>query len=477
MDLTEFLNKEQFSSFVNGDFVSSKNEDTNNFISPVTKKAWKSFSLASEQQVQTAIEAAQNAFFQWKITPSPVRGMFLRQCGDALLANKELLADVMAMEMGKTIRDGIKEVEYSAGFFHWFAGEAERIYGLTIPSQHIEKRIMVLKEPIGVSGLITPWNFPLAMPARKIGAALAAGCTAILKPASECPLSGLAIAYIFQSLGLPPGVLNVVIGDEKKIGKALLESPIVRKIGFTGSDEVGKYLYAQSAPTLKKLTLELGGHAPFIVFDDANLERVIEGIMISKFRNSGQTCIAPNRMIVQEKIFPEFLKELIKSLKEIKTGNPLNPSTDLTNILHSSASKKVKKHVDDAVKKGAKIEYEGKEMCDPFVLSGVTENMLIFNEETFGPVVPITTFKTMPEAIMLANRSQYGLASYLFTENLTTAHIIIGALEYGIIGLNDGLPSSPQLPFGGMKYSGFGKEGGPSGMDEYLVEKSVSIRI
>ena len=475
MSLNQFIQQERHGSFLNGEFVTPRNRDGIDLISPTTKQKWKTIIPATQEDTKRAIEFADFAFRQWRWIPPPTRSKILQRCADLLMENQQLLAEVMTMEMGKTIREGLKEVEYTSGYFHWFAGEAERIYGVTLHSENAEKRIMILPEPIGVAAMITPWNFPLAMGGRKIAAALAAGCTAIIKPSSECPISTLAIAYLLREAGLPPGAINVVVGPEQEIGEVFLKSPVVRKLAFTGSCEVGRYLYAQSGQTLKKLTMELGGHAPVLIFDDALLDRAVEGTIAAKFRNSGQSCIAANRILVQENIYPKFLEKFVARVKSMRVGDPLDPNTDLSNVIHKTSREKVKSQIEDAVSKGAHIVLQGNDSAYPTILTDVTPKMNIFTEETFGPVAPITRFKTMEEAVSLANDSQYGLASYLFTESLTCGHFVIGALEYGIIGLNDGLPSAPQGSFGGIKNSGFGREGGPSGIKEYLVDKYVSI--
>lgn len=475
MNLDKFIEQPMFSSFINGNFIKGHEQAKEDFISLTTGKKWKSFIPVQPEDSKQAIAAAKNASMQWKMIPPPIRGAYIRKIGDALLANKEVLAHLMAMEMGKPIKEGANEVDYAAGFYYWFSGEAERIYGLTIPSQHPRKRLMVSFQPIGVCGVITPWNFPLAMGARKIAAALAAGCTVVCKPSPECPFSTLLLGKIAQEINLPPGVINILIGPEKEIGEALLASVDVRKMTFTGSCEVGRYLYRGSAETLKKITLELGGHAPLLVFDDADLEKAVEGTITAKFRNNGQTCVAPNRILLQEKIFESYKKKLIESTKKLCVGNPLDSKTDLSTVLHPASIEKVQEHVKDALDKGATADLKGEFSYQPTILSEVNSSMKVFHEETFGPVLPLISFKTLEEAISIANDSLYGLAAYAFTQNLKQAHIVAECLEYGIIGLNDGLPSTPQGSFGGVKYSGFGREGGPSGIREYLVEKYISV--
>lgn len=474
MSLQDLLKQEKFTSFIDGDFLFNKANQEHSLISPTTKKHWKTVLFANQADVHAAISAAKKAFATWKIVPAPSRGEFLRKLGTLLQKNKEDLALVMAMEMGKPIKEALKEVEYAAGFYFWFAGEAERIYGLSIPSIHPNKKLTILQEPIGLCGIITPWNFPLAMGARKIAAALAAGCCVVAKPSPECPISMSAFAHLCREVDLPKGVFNVVIGPEKEVGKVLLESADIRKISFTGSCGVGRYLFRESAATLKKLTLELGGHAPLIVFDDADINKAVEGTIAAKFRNNGQTCIAANRILVQKTIAKKYLEKLLHAIQKLTIGNPLEKQTDLSTVLHPESEQKVNRHIKDALKKGATALLMGKKSYFPTVLVDVTPEMNIFYEETFGPVAAITQFDQFEEGIDLANASEYGLSAYVFTQNLQKAHLAIDQLQYGIIGLNDGLPSAPQASFGGIKNSGFGREGGPSGLREYLTEKFVS---
>lgn len=476
MDVEQFLDQPKLGYFIDGKFIVPSEKKEREFISPVTGKAWKTLVEADQQSAQQAIEAAKKAFHDWKQIPSPVRGGYLRKIGDLMNEYKEDFANVMAMEMGKPVREGLGEVAYASGYFHWFAGEAERIFGQTIPSQYKGKWLMILREPVGVCAAITPWNFPLAVPARKIAPALAAGCTIVVKPSPETPVSLLLLAHICNMAELPKGVVNIIDGPEKEIGQVLLDSPIIRKLTFTGSTQVGRYLYRHSSQTLKKLTLELGGHAPLIVFDDADLDKAVEGTIGGKFRNNGQTCVSPNRIFVQDGIYDTFVKKFVDGVKRLRIGNPLDPQTELSHVLHPESVKKVKKHIQDAIDKGAKAELQGKEPYEPTILIDVTPDMIIFREETFGPVAPIIRFKSDEEGIALANDSEFGLSSYVFTESLSRAIAVMEKLEYGIIGLNDGVPSAPQASFGGIKSSGFGREGGPTAIQEYLNEKFVSIR-
>ena len=475
MELKKFLTENLHYSLVDGKSIYGQGEMAVDFITPITGNPWKQIIPVTGKEVNESISIAQQAFTKWSRVPAFQRAEMLRKVAALILENMDLLINTMTMEMGKTSREGRSEVIYSAGFFSWFAGEAERTYGKIIPSHVPNKNLKVFYEPIGVCGIITPWNFPLAMPARKIAAALAAGCTIVAKPSPETPFTMLLLAKICHMAGIPTDALNVVIGPEKEIGNSLLNSSSVRKISFTGSSDVGKYLYMKSGMTLKKLTLELGGHAPLIVFDDANIDCAVRETIVAKFRNSGQTCIAANRIIVQDKIYDKFLERFIASVKDLKVGDPFSETTDISNILHPISVVKVNEQIDDALCKGAKVEYLTKKIYEPKIISDVTPGMKIFREETFGPIASITKFSTLEEAIVLANSSEYGLTAYVFTESMKKAAIAVSQLEYGIIGVNDGLPSTPQGSFGGIKSSGLGREGGPSGIYEYLTEKFVSI--
>jgi len=470
MKTQEFWHTDTFGSYINGKLRTGPTED---LISPVTGSKWKSIHHASSQDTRETIECAEKAFRIWKEIPAKEKANILRKIASLLLDHRVALAEVMTHEMGKSRRDGLAEVAYAAGFYNWFAGEAERIYESQIVSG--EKTLCHLREPVGVCGLITPWNFPLAMPARKIAAALAAGCSVILKPSPECPISALFIAAACAEAGVPPGVVNVVLGPEEEIGRELLSSPIVKKMSFTGSEEVGKYLYKHSASTLKKLTLELGGHAPAIVHEDANLDLAAKQIAIAKFRNNGQTCVAVNRIFVHESVHDAFLEKFVNRVKSLKVGNPLESDTDLTNVLHPSVHDKIRKHVQDAIELGGVVVLEANELFEPVIIKNVRPEMLVMHEETFGPVAPIISFQKESEVYRQANSTPYGLAAYLFTQDYGRTQRGIRQLDYGIVGVNDGLPSSPQLSFGGRKASGFGVEGGPRGIDEYLVSKCVSI--
>jgi len=475
--LHEFFNFSQLSSWVGGKMIRFNKEKKSTLKSPTTKKAWKTLSLASPSDVKKGIAAAHEAFPEWRSVSFKKKGTILRKLAALIEDNRSIFAEAMILEMGKTKKDALAEVTYSLGFFAWFAGEAERVFEKRRASSDGAKTLEYRFEPIGVAGLITPWNFPLAMPARKVAAALAAGCTVVLKPSPECPVTALLLARACQIAGVPDGAVNIVIGEEEEVGEALLDSPLVKKLGFTGSTEVGRFLYERSAPTLKKLTLELGGHAPGIIFDDADLEETVKQVIAAKFRNNGQTCIAINRLYVQSGIYSKFQKALIKEIKKLKAGDPRVESTDLTTVLHPASTKKVKAHLKDALAKGAKAPIQGKHPYEPTLLTGVKKNMKLMKEETFGPVLPLIKFKTLEEAVEEANSTPYGLASYLFTQSMATSEKVASELQYGIIGVNDGLPSAPEASFGGVKDSGFGREGGPTGIYEYLREKFISTKI
>lgn len=472
--LTDYFEQECCYSWINGREVAGQNHLPVKMISPVTEQYWKKvFPIGSAETVQ-AIAVAHTAYCHWRDTPPPVRARLLRTIADLMIEHKDLLAKAITMEMGKPIRESREEILYGAGYFSWFAGEAERIYGIVIPSQFPQKKLEVVYEPVGICGLITPWNFPIAMPARKMAAALAAGCALVIKPSAETPVSLLLLAKICQLAGLPDGVVNVVLGPEQEIGNAFLDSAIIRKISFTGSTSVGMYLYRRSADTMKRLTLELGGHAPVLVFDDAAIDRAVAGILIAKFRNAGQTCIGANRILVQQGIYEPFMEAFVAAVKKLKVGDPFDEETDISRVLHVSAREKVNRHIEDALDKGAEAILMSAQPHQPKILSGITSSMKIFSEETFGPVAPITKFQSLDQAIGFANSTEYGLSAYLFSSSMQRAREAACRLEYGMIGINDGAISTPQASFGGVKHSGFGREGGPSGIYEYLSEKYIS---
>jgi succinate-semialdehyde dehydrogenase/glutarate-semialdehyde dehydrogenase len=383
------------------------------------------------------------------------------------------------MEQGKPLKEAIGEINYANGFLSWYAEEAKRIYGETIPATQRNKRLFVQKQPVGVVAVITPWNFPAAMITRKVAPALAAGCTVVIKPAEQTPLTALKLAKLAEAAGIPKGVINVVTGSAKDIGEVWLQDDRVRKLTFTGSTEVGKLLMQQSAQTVKKLSLELGGHAPVIILEDVNIDKAVDGVIAAKYRNAGQTCICANRIYVHESIYQAFIEKLIPKVKELVIGNGLEEGIDIGPLIDQAAVEKVILHINDAVSNGAKVELGGTRkgglFVEPTILSNINDHMLCMKDETFGPVAPVTTFKTEEEVIKRANNSIFGLAAYVFTENISKGIKVTEALEYGIIGLNDGLPSTPQAPFGGFKQSGIGREGGHHGIEEYLEIKYISL--
>jgi succinate-semialdehyde dehydrogenase/glutarate-semialdehyde dehydrogenase len=432
-------------------------------------------------ETRQAIDAAAAAFPEWRARTGKERSAILRRWYEAIMASQEDLAVLMTLEQGKPLAESRSEVAYGASFIEWFAEEAKRTYGDTIPSHARDKRLVVVKEPIGVVGCITPWNFPVAMITRKVGPALAAGCTVVSKPASQTPFSALALAVLAERAGVPKGVVNVVTGSATEIGGELTTSPVVRKISFTGSTAVGKVLMAQCASTIKKVSLELGGNAPFIVFDDADLDAAVEGAIASKYRNTGQTCVCANRFLVQGSIYEEFARKLGTAVERLEVGPGLEEGVTQGPLIDMAAVEKVERHIRDAVSKGAAVASGGSRHAGggrfftPTVLTGVTVEMDVAREETFGPVAPLFRFETEADAIQLANSTEFGLAAYFYGRDIGRVWRVAEALEYGIVGINTGLISTEVAPFGGMKESGIGREGSKYGIDEYLEVKYLCI--
>ena len=432
-------------------------------------------------ETRRAIEAANAAWPAWRALTAGARARILRRWFDLIVENQEDLAVLMTSEQGKPLAEARGEVLYAASFIEWFAEEGKRIYGDVIPPHLADKRIVVTKEPIGVCGAITPWNFPSAMITRKAGPALAAGCPMVLKPASQTPYSALALAVLAERAGVPAGVFNVVTGSATAIGGELTANPIVRKLSFTGSTETGIKLMAQCAPTLKKLSLELGGNAPFIVFDDADLDAAVQGALASKYRNTGQTCVCANRLLVQDGVYERFAAKLAEAVSQLKVGPGLAEGTNQGPLIDENAVRKVEEHIADAVSKGARILTGGKRhplggtFFEPTILADVTPQMKVAREETFGPVAPLFRFHTEEEAIRMANDTEFGLAAYFYTESSSRVWRVGGALEYGIVGINTGLISTEVAPFGGMKASGIGREGSKYGIEEYVEIKYMCI--
>ncbi len=435
----------------------------------------------SAADTKRAIESAHAAFPAWRDQTAKTRSQLLRRWFDLILAHRDDLAAIMVSEQGKPLLEARGEIDYAASFIEWFSEEARRVYGDVVPSPWADRRMFTLKQPLGVAALITPWNFPAAMFTRKAGAALAAGCTVVAKPASQTPFTALALAELAQRAGLPPGVLNVVTGDAAMIGKVLTSHPRVRKVSFTGSTSVGKQLLAQSAGTLKHVSLELGGNAPFIVFDDADLDAAVAGALASKYRNSGQTCVCANRVFVQDGIFDAFAKKFAAAAAQLKVGEGFTPGVETGPLISATALEKVEAHVADALAHGATLLTGGRrhalggQFFQPTVLSQCTPDMQICRDETFGPVAPLIRFADEAEVIGMANDSEFGLAAYAWTRDLGRAWRLAERLDYGMVGINAGLISTAEAAFGGMKQSGLGREGGRSGIDEYLESKYVNL--
>jgi succinate-semialdehyde dehydrogenase/glutarate-semialdehyde dehydrogenase len=428
-----------------------------------------------------AVLAAHAAWPDWRDRTAKERAVILRRWYGLIMANQDDLATILTSEMGKALAEAKAEVAYAAAFVEWFAEEGRRIYGDVIPTHRTDSRIVIIKQPVGVCAAITPWNFPSAMPTRKIAPALASGCTMVLKPAGQTPLSALALMELAWRAGIPKGVLNVVTGDSSIIGRELCENPLVRKLTFTGSTPIGKLLMRQSSETLKKISLELGGHAPFIVFDDADLEAAIEGAVVAKYRSSGQTCVCANRILVQDGIYEAFVSKFISATKNLKVGNGLDPAVNIGPLIDRDALEKMEEQVRDGIAKGATVSLGGKPhelgytFFEPTILTDVTPDMLCARQETFGPVAPVMRFQSEADAISIANDTPYGLAAYLYSRDLARVIRVSEALEYGMVGVNTGLISTEVAPFGGVKQSGIGREGSKYGIEEYLEMKYICI--
>src|SRR5271166_6208274 len=464
-------------AYLGGLWRDADNRATLDVNNPATGEILGSVPLMGRVETQRAIEAAKIAWIEWRRQPAVSRSRILRKWHDLMLDNVEDLGKLMTAEQGKPLEEAKGEVAYAASFIEWFAEEAKRVYGDTIPSPWEDRRLVVIKEPIGVCAAITPWNFPAAMITRKLAPALAVGCAAVAKPAPETPLTALALGELALRAGVPAGVLNLVTGDAPAIGKAMCEHPAVRFVGFTGSTEVGKLLMRQAAGTVKKVGLELGGNAPFIVFDDADVDAAVEGAIVSKFRNMGQTCVCANRIYAQEGIYDAFVAKLTDAVAKLKVGDGTQAGVTQGPLINEEAVVKVEAHVADALKKGAKVTIGGKRhplgrtFFEPTVLSGLDASMLIAKEETFGPVAPVFRFKDEADAIRLANDTQFGLASYFYARDLGRVWRVAEALEYGMVGINTGAISSELAPFGGVKESGIGREGSRHGAEEFTELK------
>jgi len=432
-------------------------------------------------ETRRAIEAANKAWPAWRARTAKERSVILRKWHDLMMANREDLAALMTAEQGKPLAESRGEIEYAASFVEWFSEEAKRVYGDTIPTHQADKRLVVIKEPIGVCVAITPWNFPAAMITRKAGAALAAGCTMVVKPASATPFSALALAELAERAGVPKGVFSVVTGSATVIGGEMTANPLVRKLSFTGSTEIGKVLLKQCAGTVKKTSMELGGNAPFIVFADADLDAAADGAIASKYRNAGQTCVCANRLLIQDAVYEAFAAKLVERVKKLKVGNGMEPGVTIGPLIDEKAVEKVEAHIEDALSKGARVVVGGKRHAlgglffEPTVLAGVNSSMRVTNEETFGPVAPLFRFKDEEEAIRMANDTEFGLASYFYARDLGRVWRVSEGLEYGMVGINTGMISTAIAPFGGVKESGLGREGSKYGIEEYLEVKYLCM--
>ncbi len=467
--------------YIDGSWVGADSGERLDVINPATGAHLGTVPNMGRNETQRAVAAADRALRDWRSRPAAERSDLLRQWFTRIMAHREDLARLMTAEQGKPLSESQGEIAYAASFIEWFAEEGKRVYGDTIPSPQRDNRIVVIKEPVGVCAAITPWNFPAAMITRKAGAALAAGCTMVVKPASATPFSALALAVLAEQAGLPAGVLNVVTGSAREIGAELTENPIVRKLSFTGSTAIGKRLMAQCAESVKKVSLELGGNAPFIVFDDADLDAAVRGAVICKYRNTGQTCVCANRLLVQTGIHDAFAERLVRAVSALKVGDGLQGPTDQGPLIDTTALGKVESLVANAVDQGARVITGGRRHAlggtfyEPTVLTSATAAMDLAREEIFGPVAPLFRFKTEAEALAMANDTEYGLAAYFYTRDIGRVWRLSEGLEYGILGINTGIISTAVAPFGGMKASGIGREGSKYGLDEYLELKYLNM--
>ena len=465
--------------YINGEWY--QGVETYAVLNPATGELIAKVAKGGAAETAQAIAAAERAYPSWRALTAKERSARVKRWGELMLENRDALAELMSREQGKPLAEARGEVGYAASFLEWFAEEAKRAYGDVIPSPNPKAKIIVTREPVGVVAAITPWNFPLAMITRKAGPALAAGCTMVLKPSEETPLSAFALAVLAEQAGIPAGVFNIVSGDAVAIGGALTASAVVRKLSFTGSTRVGKLLAKQSADTLKKLSLELGGNAPFIVFDDADIEAAVQGAMASKFRNTGQTCVCVNRFYVQDGVYDTFTQALTKAVQKMRVGNALEGEVEQGPLINAAALKKVETHVADALQKGAKVltgarrHTLGGTFYEPTVLIDASKSMLVAGEETFGPVAACFRFKTEEEAIAAANDTPFGLSAYFYTRDLGRAWRVAEALESGMVAVNEGILSTEVAPFGGVKESGLGREGSKYGLDEYMELKYMMM--
>ena len=467
--------------YIDGAWVAADSKKTFPVDNPATGETIGGVPDMGVAETRRAIEAADKAWPAWRAKTAKERAAILRKWFELMMSNQDDLALILTTEQGKPLSEAKGEIAYGASFIEWFAEEGKRVYGDVIAQHHADKRILVLKQPIGVAAMITPWNFPNAMITRKAAPALAAGCTVVIKPAEQTPFSALALAELAERAGIPKGVFNLVTGDAPTIGKEMCANPIVRKLSFTGSTEVGRILMRQSADTIKKLSLELGGNAPFIVFDDADLDAAVEGAIASKYRNAGQTCVCANRIYVQDKVYDSFAAKLAEKVKHFTVGAGTESGVVIGPLIDQQGMKKVEQHVADATAKGAKVILGGKPhsrgglFFEPTILTGVTQQMRVSNEETFGPVAPLYRFKTEDEAVAMANATEFGLAGYFYSRDVGRIFRVAEQLETGMVCVNSGILSTEVAPFGGVKQSGLGREGSKYGIEEYLEVKYLML--
>jgi len=470
-------------AFINGQWVSADNGETFSVTSPADNTPITDVARVGGVETRRAIEAAEAALPAWRDKTAKERAAILRQWFTLMHEHKEDLARLLSWEQGKPLAESRGEIDYGASFIEWFAEEGKRVYGDVIPNDKPGRRLVVIKQPVGVVAAITPWNFPVAMITRKAGPALAAGCTMVLKPASETPLSALALAELGERAGIPAGVFNVVTGRASAIGRELTQHPSVRKLSFTGSTEIGRQLMEECAGTIKKVSMELGGNAPFIVFDDANLDDAVEGALASKFRNSGQTCVCTNRFLVHDAVYDAFSEKLVAAVRKLKVAPAEEEGAQQGPLINLKAVDKVKSHIENALSQGAKVLCGGQSHAlggnffEPTVLGDATPAMDVANEETFGPLAPLFRFGTEAEAIAMANDTPFGLAAYVYTQNIGRCWRVGEALEYGMVGINEGIISTEVVPFGGIKASGVGREGSHYGIEDYLEIKYMCMGI
>ncbi len=467
--------------YINGQWLDADSGESIDVTNPATGEKLGTVPKMGADETRRAIEAAEAAFKSWRKTTAYEKSQILRRWFELMMEHKEDLSIIMTAEQGKPINESRGEINYAASYIEWFAEEARRVYGDTVPAHSNDKRIILIKQPVGVTAAVTPWNFPAAMITRKAAPALAAGCTQVIKPATATPFSALALAELAERAGFPPGALSVVTGSARAIGGELTGNPIVRKLTFTGSTEIGKKLIEQCAGTVKKTSMELGGNAPFIVFDDADLDAAVQGAIESKFRNTGQTCVCTNRLLVQDGVYDAFAEKLVQAVGKMKVGNGMEEDTEQGPLIDVGAMETVEELVQDAKDKGGKVLLGGKRhelggsFYEPTVMTDVTTEMRVAREETFGPFAPLFRFKTEKEAIRMANDTEFGLASYFYTRDVGRIFRVSEGLEYGIVGINAGLISTAVAPFGGVKESGFGREGSKYGMEDYMEVKYLCM--